>query len=336
LRARLRAEFRIFVRVVAFSGLGGALYGMAMGDEALDWAQGAATGAAIGAWCASFDLFLLRAAPGRRVRELAFVPHMAIKTVWYVLGIVSFINLGEVAFGDDPGETAFGRTFAFSLAAALVFNFFLMLNRMLGQNVLGAFLTGRYHQPREEERIFLFADLAGSTATAERVGNARFHRLLNDVIMDLTEPVLEAGGEIHAYVGDEVIVTWPLARGLEDAACVRCCLGGQQRLADRAPAYRRAYGVEPRLRMALHAGPVIAGEMGDVKRQIAFLGDAVNAAARLEQACRELDRDVLISDALFSRLDLPEGVRAEALGPIPLRGKAEPTEAFALAREAAR
>jgi adenylate cyclase len=335
LRARLRAELRFFARVVALSGLGGALYGMAMGDAALDWAQGAATGAAIGAWCSSFDLFLLRSKPGRRLRELAFVPHIAVKTGWYVLGIVSFLNLGEVAFGDDPREMKFGTTFAFSLAAALVFNFFLMLNRMLGQNVLGAFVTGRYHRPREEERIFLFADLVGSTAMAERLGNARFHRLLNDVIMDLTEPVLEARGEIHAYVGDEVIATWPLKRGLENAACVRCCLGIQERLAERAPAYRRAYGVEPRLRMALHAGPVIAGEMGDVKRQIVFLGDAVNAAARLEQACRELDRDILISDALLRRLDLPEGVFAEALGPIPLRGKAEPTKTFALVREAA-
>jgi adenylate cyclase len=306
-----------------------------MGDEAHDWAQGAVTGAMIGAWASSFDLFLLRSGPGRRLRELAFVPHIAIKTGWYVVGIVSFLNLGEVAFGDDPRRAEFIRTFAFSLAAALVFNFFLMLNRMLGQNVLGAFVTGRYHRPREEERIFLFADLAGSTATAERVGNARFHRLLNDVIMDLTEPVLEARGEIHAYVGDEVIATWPLARGLENAACVRCCLDIQERLAARAPAYRRAYGVEPRLRMALHAGPVIAGEMGDVKRQIVFLGDAVNAAARLEQACRELDRDVLISEALLSRLDLPEGVCAEALGPIPLRGKAEPTRAFALSGKAA-
>src|SRR5690606_24471392 len=163
--------------------------------------------------------------------------------------------------------------------------------------------------------------LAGSTATAERVGNARFHRLLNDVIMDLTEPVLEAGGEIHAYVGDEVIVTWPLARGLEDAACIRCCLDIQQRLADRAPAYRQAYGAAPRLRMALHAGPVMAGEMGDVRRQIVFLGDAVNAAARLEQACRDFDRDILISEALLGRLDLPEGVRVDPLGPIPLRGR---------------
>lgn len=335
MRARLQAEFRIFTRVVALSGLGGALYGAAMGDETLDWAQGGLTGAAIGAWASAFDLFLLGSDPGRPLRELAFVPHMAVKSAWYVFGMVSLLNLGEIAFGDDPNATEFGRTFAFSLAAALVFNFFLMLNRMLGQNVLGAFVTGRYHRPREEERIFLFADLAGSTATAERIGNARFHRLLNDVIMDLTEPVLEARGELHAYVGDEVIVTWPLARGLENAACVRCCFAIQQRLASRSAAYGRQYGRAPRLRMALHAGPVIAGEMGDVKRQIVFLGDAVNAAARLEQACRDFDRDVLASGELLHRLDLPAEVSVEALGPVLLRGRTEPTDVFALAWKAA-
>ena len=334
MRARLHAELRIFATVVAASAVGGGLYGLSRGQGATDWLQGALTGATIGAWCAVFDVFLLRSPIGRPLLGLAFLPHVAIKSAWYVAGILLLLHLWERVFDNDPNEAAHAATYAFSAAAALTFNFFLMLNRMLGQNVLGAFVTGRYHRPREEERIFLFADLAGSTATAERVGNARFHRLLNDVIMDLTEPVLEARGEIHAYVGDEVIATWPLARGVKGAACVRCCLAIQERLAARAPSYRRDYGMEPRMRMALHAGPVIVGEMGDVKRQIVFLGDVVNAAARLGQACRELDRDVLISEALLRRLELPDDVRAEPLGAIQLRGRSEPTNAFALARKA--
>jgi adenylate cyclase len=80
---------------------------------------------------------------------------------------------------------------------------------------------------------------------------------------------------------------------------------------------------------------VIAGEMGDVKRQIVFLGDAVNAAARLEQACRDFDRDVLTSGELLDRLDLPAEVSVEALGPILLRGRTAPTDVFALGWKAA-
>lgn len=335
MRARLYADVRIWLLAVVLSAAGGSLYGAILGDEPFDWAQGAVVGAAIGGWCAAFDLFALRSAPARRLRELPFLLHLAVKTGWYAVGMVAFIYLGEIAFDDDPRRANFGRTLAFSFAAALVFHFFLMLTRMLGQNVLGAFVTGRYHRPREEERVFLFADLVGSTAAAERLGNARFHRLLNDVIMDLTEPALEARGEIHAYVGDEVIVTWPLARGVQDAACVRCCFAIADRLATRRETYLRAYGMEPRLRMALHCGPVIAGEMGDMKRQIAFLGDAVNATARLEQACRELGRDLLISGDLLGRLRLPDDVAVESLGPIALRGRAGATEVAALARRAA-
>jgi len=332
LRARLRSDLRVLVQIVAASAGAGAIYGGLTGDAGNDWTQGAVVGGAIACWCATFDLFILRIRLARPLLRLAFLPHVAVKTGWYVAGMVGFMTLGEVAFGDAPGGGRFGLTIAFSLLAALAFNFLLMLNRMLGQNVLFAFLTGRYHRPREEERIFLFADLAASTATAERIGPARFHQLLNDVAMDLTDPVLDAQGEIHAYVGDEVIVTWKLERGLAGAACVQCCLEAQDRLAAHADEYRRRYGLAPRMRMALHSGAVIAGELGDVKRQIVFLGDVVNATARLEQACRELGRDLLVSGDLLGRMALPTDVRAEALGPILLRGRSEPTEVFALAR----
>ena len=62
------------------------------------------------------------------------------------------------------------------------------------------------------------------------------------------------------------------------------------RIADRGEEYRSRFGVLPELRTALHAGPVVAGEMGDSKLEIVLLGDTVNTTARIEQACCELDR----------------------------------------------
>ena len=113
------------------------------------------------------------------------------------------------------------------------------VNRLLGQNVLLNFITGRYHQPRLEERVFLFLDMVGSTGIAERLGTLAFDRF----IIDLTGPIVAARGEIHRYIGDELIATWKLEEGIADARRVAACFAAMDQLARLAPAYRREFGV---------------------------------------------------------------------------------------------
>src|SRR3546814_2461537 len=93
--------------------------------------------------------------------------------------------------------------------------------QLLGPGVLGDLMRGRYHQPRRENRLFVFFDMRGSTAIAERIGDVTFHRLLNRFFIDLTEAVLPWHGIVHKYVGDELLVTWPLdGRPGSHAPCV--------------------------------------------------------------------------------------------------------------------
>jgi adenylate cyclase len=199
--------------------------------------------------------------------------------------------------------------------------------------VLPALVLGRYNRPRRQERIVLFLDLVGSTRLAEQLGDAEFHHLLNLVFYDLTEAVLDAGGQIYRYVGDEMIVSWPFRRGIRNAACVACLFGMDQALAERAADYVQRFGVRPRVRGALHAGPLIIGEMGDVKREIVLLGDTMNTAARIEEACRTTGHDYIASGAVVRALDaLPAGITAVDLGVTALRGKAGSLELFALQR----
>ena len=220
-----------------------------------------------------------------------------------------------------------------SLVIVLALNVVFVLRAVLGVGVLPALVLGRYNRPRRQERIVLFLDLVGSTELAERLGDAEFHNLLNLVFYDLTEPVLEAGGQIYRYVGDEMIVTWPLRTGLRDAACITCVFAMDQALADRAPDYMRRFGVRPRVRAALHAGPLIVGEMGDVKREIVLLGDTMNTTARIEEACRTTGRSYIASGAVVRALAaLPAGIMATELGVTALRGKAGSLELFALQR----
>jgi adenylate cyclase len=177
----------------------------------------------------------------------------------------------------------------------------------------------------------LFLDLHGSTQLAERLGDKDFHRFLNRVFFDLTDPVIESGGEIYRYVGDEIIVSWRPGRDAQRA--VICAFAIEDALARRRADYIRAFGAAPHLRAALHAGPLVIGEMGDVKREIVMLGDTMNTAARIEEVCRAIGRDYIVSEIVLRRAaPLPSGIRAESLGPMPLRGKETNIELFALSR----
>jgi class 3 adenylate cyclase len=201
----------------------------------------------------------------------------------------------------------------------------------LGPGTLLAFAAGRYYHPRIEERALLFMDMRASTAIAERVGELRILDLLNRFVADVSLAVAEAGGEIHQYVGDEVIATWRLAPGANQLDCVRACFGAFDRIDAQRSAYERDFGLVPDFRAGLHCGPVAVGELGYLKKEIALIGDTMNAAARIVEACRETENRVLASAALLDRLAaLPPGVTRRRLGELALRGKERPLELCAL------
>jgi adenylate cyclase len=214
---------------------------------------------------------------------------------------------------------------------AVTMQFLLQMNRMVGVNVVGYFVTGVYRQPTAEERVFLFVDLVGSTQLAERLGSARYFQLLRRFVDDLSDPVLEAEGEIYQYAGDEVVITWPLARGVRGANCVACFFAIRAAVASEAAHYEREFGVVPRFRGGLHGGVVTAGELGDLRQQIVFVGDILNTAARLEEYAKRSSLDLVVSGALLERLTLPSGVVATRCGELALRGKEAPVAAYGLA-----
>jgi len=177
----------------------------------------------------------------------------------------------------------------------------------------------------------MFIDLEGSTTLAERLGSARYFALLQRFVDDLTEPILEAEGEIYQYAGDEIVVTWTLDAGTRQANCVRCFFEMRQAVARGADGYRRDFGAVPSFRGGLHGGRVTAGELGDLRRQIVFVGDILNTAARLEEHAKRTGLPLVVSGALLERLALPAGVSATPCGELVLRGKDAAVPAHGLA-----
>jgi class 3 adenylate cyclase len=266
---------------------------------------------------------------------------------WTDLVLSSVIVLGLFLAGRATGQALmhldprrFVSSFAdahlrlalpYFVVIAVAVQFVLQVNRLIGANVLGYFAAGVYRRPTPEERVFLFLDLEGSTQLAERLGSAQYFELLRRFVDDLTDPVIEAEGEIYQYAGDEVVITWPIEAGLREANCVACFFAIRVAVARRAADYTRAFGAVPRFHGGLHGGPVTAGELGDLRRQIVFVGDILNTAARLEEYAKRSGLDLVVSGALLQRLVLPHGVEATRCGELELRGKEAPVAAWGLA-----
>ena len=195
------------------------------------------------------------------------------------------------------------------------------MRRVIGGRTLTNLLLGRYHRPVREERVFMVVDIKGSTALAERLGDERAHAFITSVFFDIDQPILEHGSEVYSYVGDGLIASWPLAQGIADARCLRCFEAIEATLARRAEHYRREFGVTPEVRVALHAGPVVAGECGDAKLAIVYLGDTMNTVARIEQAAKAPGPRLPDLGGPAEPSRSAAGARAEPLGPVVLRGR---------------
>ena len=295
-------------------------------------ARGVMTGALIAGMAGSIDGLILSGSLGAPLRRAPFTVHVLVQTLIYLGVILCALKLAVWAFQapDDPGIER-GEV-VFSLAAAFVFNFVSDVNQLLGQNALMNFITGRYYAPRVESRVFLLLDMEGSTGLAERLGPLDFHRLVNRFVDDLTQPIIAAQGEIHRYVGDELIATWKFEQGITGGRCIAACFGAIDRLARRASDYRREFGAAVTVRAGLHCGPVVTGEMGTVKREIVFLGDTVNTAARIQELCRQTGDRVIASAELIDRLELPAGIVKRSLGDLRLRGKGADLALYALTK----
>ena len=297
--------------------------------------RGVMTGSVIASVLTSFEVFVLEEPLGAPLRQASFAVRVTVRTAIYAIVILFALALGARVLPAPSERGIQGLDVLFSLAASFVFIFMLDVNRLLGQNVLLNFITGRYHQPRLEERVFLFLDMVGSTGIAERLGALAFHRLVDRFIIDLTGPIVAARGEIHRYIGDELIATWKLEEGIADARCVAACFAAMDQLARLAPAYRREFGAAVNFRAGLHCGPVVTGEMGSVKREIVFLGDTVNTTARIEEFCKQTRERVIASADLIDRLELPPGVAKRSLGDLRLRGKESDVALYALTKAVA-
>ena len=194
----------------------------------------------------------------------------------------------------------------YTTLVSFILNFSRQITLKFGPGNLTKFLTGRFHKPKEEVRIFMFLDMRDSTTYAEKLGHVKFGELIQDCFSDLT--VIEnRQAEVYQYVGDEAIIYWEVEKGLHHCNCIMACFDFANQLKSRDDHYQNKYGVSPVFKAGVNIGEVTVTEIGDIKRDLAFLGDTMNTAARIQDQCNKYQKDLLISEALHNQLPRREG-----------------------------
>lgn len=204
----------------------------------------------------------------------------------------------------------------------------LEVNEKYSRGVFLKIMAGRYHQPKEEERIVLFIDLRNSTPIAEKLGNKEYFKFIRDFIFCISAGIMEHGGHIYQYVGDEIVAWWPSSKANAKRA-VQSLIESRKVLNKNNEVFKRQYETLPEYKAGMHSGIVTVGQVGIAKKELVMSGDTINTAARIRSACTELNQKFLISKDMAELLSLPEWQR-ENMGMIDLKGKYDTLELFAL------
>lgn len=266
-------------------------------------------------------------------RRFSFGIITLIRSVGYIVSILSLVLFGFILFrtffessaGLEELQNFFSRgnhlvLIVYCFIVGFLIEFFQEMDRKFGPGNLWRMIKGTYFHPMEEERVFMFLDMRSSTTIAEKLGHIQYSLLVQDCFKDIVV-VSEHAAEIYQYVGDEAVLTWNAKDGFLNNNCVNAFLAFKSRLQERGSHYHANYGLIPEFKAGVNVGIVTVAEVGDLKREIAFHGDTINTAARIQSKCNELGHDFLASKWVVERLEDPSDLEINLVGEVMLKGK---------------
>ncbi|UZR97923.1 adenylate/guanylate cyclase domain-containing protein [Chondrinema litorale] len=257
--------------------------------------------------------------------------------IWTLILLAYFICITYLDLKTDLMEFAFDEgslpVYLYIITVDIFFTMLTLIDLMLGPRNLGKLLQGKFYYPHEEERIFMFLDLQSSTQLAEKLGHIKYSMLIQDCFNDLSV-VIENEAAVYQYVGDEVILTWKLKDGLRKHNCIQAYFNYNNQLLKRKAYYEEKYNCLPFFKAGVNSGIVTVTEVGSIKKEIAYHGDTLNTAARIQGKCNHFQQGILISETLKMQL-FPNSFLIEEMGNIPLRGKMEEVTIYAVSEKIA-
>ncbi len=277
--------------------------------------------------------------------KLPFGKIIVLKTIMYLvaMAVVFFIMWGILRFlyfypidvhklmqesreAIDPG--AYISILIFILFTSALVNFLIQVVYKFGPKIVFPMMMGKYHKPRSEDRIFLFLDLKDSTGIAEELGHMKYSRLLQDCYHDLNKIVFKVNTEIYQYVGDEVVLTWVNKKDYLNKYAIKTTFEFKRQIEKRRHYYLKNYGLVPEFKGGLNLGKVSVAEIGEIKRDIAYHGDVINTASRLQEAAKQYGKNLMVSRKVIDELSENNGFYIEEMPTIELKGKKKKVDVF--------
>ncbi len=191
----------------------------------------------------------------------------------------------------------------------------------------GSPLAASGQRPETRKTVtVVFSDLVGSTRLGERLDPELFREVVTRYYDQTAQVLARHGGTVAKFIGDAVMAVYGVPRLHEDDAlrAVRGAAELGEALAQLNLELDANWGVRLEMRTGVNTGEVVVGDA--VRGQNVFVGDAVNLAARLQQAAAP--GEVLIGERTW-RL-VRDAATVEPVAPLELKGKSGPVAAFRL------
>ena len=203
-----------------------------------------------------------------------------------------------------------------------------VLGRYFSPEVKDEIENSRFSDITEVEKsslvAVLFTDINGFTKITETMDPKDVVRLVSEYQSKMVAAIFSSGGTVDKFIGDAVMATFgtPTSRGNDAQNAFECAR--KMQIAMNQWSKERAEKKLPQIthRIGIHFGPCIIGNIGgDQRVEFTVLGDTVNVANRLCDACKKFDSQVIISDAVAKRLS--EEIKSDFEANFSIPGRTE-------------
>ena len=191
-------------------------------------------------------------------------------------------------------------------------------------------LTSKSALEGERKQVtVLFCDIVESSRLAERLDPEAMHRLMDETLQLMAEAIHRYQGTVNQFLGDGVMALFGAPVALEDHALrgAQAALAIREVINSYSERLERERSLEIQLRMGLNTGLVVVGRIGDdLRMDYTAVGDTTHLAARMQALAAP---GTIVATEATHRL-VAGYVRSEPLGPVAVRGRSEPVEAYRL------
>ncbi|WP_442511996.1 response regulator [Novipirellula sp. SH528] len=209
------------------------------------------------------------------------------------------------------------------------------LSKFLPRNILNQVLSNAnlLEKPSPADVSVMVCDVRGFSRTSERVGPVQTITWISDVMNELSRIVLDHGGTIVDYVGDEIMAMWgaPIASPQHAGDACRCAVAIQQAVNGLSEKWRSTVGGETRMGIGINSGLAVVGNTGSTHRiKYGPLGDTVNMASRVQGATKYLRSSILMTQSTAGRVDA--SLRGRRVCSVRVHNIREPVQLYELGR----